>query len=65
MTVNEFIRRIKMQRAEKLLLKGKYNISEVSFMVGVNSATYFRQCFKDEFGLLPSEYIKHISKVKS
>ena len=60
MTVNEFIRKIKMQKAEKLLLEGKYNISEVSYMIGINSATYFRESFKDEFGLLPSEYIKHI-----
>lgn len=58
MSTNEFIRKIKMKNAEKLLLEGKYSISEIAFMVGMNSAVYFRQCFKDEFGVVPSDYIK-------
>lgn len=60
MSANEYIRKIRIKNAERLLLTGKYTISEVSFMVGINSPTYFRQCFKDEFGLPPSEYLKHI-----
>lgn len=59
-SVNEFIRKIRIGNAEKLLLTGKYSISEISYMVGINSITYFRQCFKDEFGLVPSEYLKKI-----
>lgn len=62
MSTNEFIRKIKMQLAEKLLLEGKYSISEIAFKVGINSTVYFRQCFKEEYGMLPSEYLK---KVKS
>ena len=46
--------------AERLLLEGKYNISEVAFKVGINSTVYFRQCFKDEFGMAPSDYLKKI-----
>ncbi|MBM6992083.1 MAG: response regulator [Prevotella sp.] len=57
-STNEYIRQYKMHYAEKLLLEGKWSISEVSFMVGINSVPYFRKCFKDEFGMLPSEYIK-------
>ncbi len=60
-STNEYIRRQKMRYAEKLLLTGKYTISEISFMVGMNSVAYFRRCFKDEFGLIPSEYIKKVS----
>lgn len=60
MSANEFIRKVRMHNAEKLLLTGRYTISEVSYMVGINSMAYFRQCFKDEFGLTPSAYIKHI-----
>ena len=59
-STNEFVRKVKMKNAEQLLLTGKYNISEVSFRVGMNSPVYFRQCFKDEFGLAPSEYLKRI-----
>lgn len=60
MTINEFIRKIRMKLAEELLLSGKYSISEISYMVGINSVTYFRQCFKDQFGLAPTEYLKKI-----
>lgn len=60
LSTNEYIRKIKMQYAERLLLEGKYNISEVAFKVGINSAVYFRQCFKEEFGMAPSDYLKKI-----
>lgn len=59
-STNEFIRKVKMKNAEQLLLTGKYNVSEVAFRVGMGSPIYFRQCFKEEFGLSPSEYLKKI-----
>ena len=33
LSTNEYIRKIKMQYAERLLLEGKYNISEVAFNI--------------------------------
>lgn len=60
LSTNEYVRKIKMKHAEKLLLEGKYNISEIAFMIGMNSTVYFRQCFKEEFGVVPSDYIKKI-----
>ncbi len=65
MSANELVRKIKIQNAERLLITGKYTISEISFLVGINSATYFRQCFKDVFGLSPSDYLKNIKDGKS
>lgn len=65
MSTNEFIRKIKMQLAEKLLLEGKYSISEIAFKVGINSSVYFRQCFKEEYGMLPSEYLKKVKSGRS
>ncbi len=59
-STNEFVRKIKMKNAEQLLLEGKYTISEVAFRVGMNSPVYFRQCFKEEFRITPSEYIKRL-----
>lgn len=61
LSTNEFIRKTKMQNAEKLLLSGKYTISEIAFKVGINSNVYFRQCFKDEFGSSPSDYLKKLT----
>jgi signal transduction histidine kinase/DNA-binding response OmpR family regulator len=60
LSTNEYIRKVKLQHAERLLLEGKYQVSEVAFKVGFNSVVYFRQCFKDEFGVPPSEYLKKL-----
>lgn len=57
-TANEFIRKVKMGNALRLLQTGEYTISEVSYMTGFSSVTYFRQCFKGEFKMAPSEYVK-------
>lgn len=62
-STNEYIRKYKMQYAEHLLLEGKYSISEISFMVGMNSVAYFRRCFKAEYGEIPSEYLKKLQKI--
>ena len=62
-STNEYIRNYKMQYAEHLLLEGKYSISEISFMVGMNSVAYFRRCFKAEYGEIPSEYLKKLQQM--
>ncbi|MGX5690881.1 hybrid sensor histidine kinase/response regulator transcription factor [Arcticibacter tournemirensis] len=64
-SVNEFIRKVRIRHSEKLLLTGRYTISEISYMVGINSITYFRQCFKEEFGMAPSEYVKKLTNNES
>lgn len=58
---NEYIRKTKMQMAEELLLSGRFTFSEIAFKVGMNSAAYFRQCFKEEFGMTPTEYLRKVS----
>lgn len=62
MTVNELVRKVKMQHAEQLLLSGRYTVSEVIFKVGYSSMAYFREAFKAEFGILPSDYMKNTGK---
>ena len=62
LATNEYIRKVKMENAERLLLEGKFNISEIAYKVGMNSTGYFRQCFKEEFGLSPSDYLKQIKQ---
>jgi signal transduction histidine kinase/ligand-binding sensor domain-containing protein/DNA-binding response OmpR family regulator len=62
--INQLVRKVRIQKAAQLLRSGQYNITEVSLMVGINSSIYFRQCFKEEFGQLPSEYQKGILKRK-
>ncbi len=54
-TVNEFIRKIRLERAKQILDAGNANISEACFSVGFSSPSYFSKCFKAHFGVLPSE----------
>lgn len=53
-----FIRRIRFNKACKLLLEGRYSISEISSKVGFSSASYFSTSFKKYMGCLPSDYVK-------
>lgn len=62
LSTNEYVRKVRMKFAEQYLLEGKYNISEIAFKVGINNLFYFRQCFKEEFGCIPSEYLKKLIK---
>lgn len=58
---NEFIRRIRLKRGKELLMEG-CNVSESAYSCGFNDVGYFRNCFKDEYGMSPSQFIKE--KVK-
>ena len=58
MSANEFIRKVKIRKSMELIQSGNYTISEVSYMTGFSTTAYFRQCFKDEYGMSPSEYLK-------
>ncbi|WP_120274169.1 hybrid sensor histidine kinase/response regulator transcription factor [Mangrovibacterium diazotrophicum] len=60
-TVNEYIRTIRIRKAEEFLITGRYSISEIAYMIGMSSGNYFRKCFKDEFGETPSDYLKKIA----
>ena len=57
-----FIRRIRFNKACKLLLEGRYSISEISNKVGFSSPSYFSTSFKKHMGCLPSDYVKNQGK---
>ena len=63
LSTNEFIRKVKMKNAERMLLEQKYTISEISYKVGINTVSYFRQCFLKEYGLSPTQYLKKVKGV--
>lgn len=57
MSGNEFIRKIRLKRGNALLREG-CNVSEAAYACGFNDAGYFRNCFKEEYGMSPSQFIK-------
>ncbi|WP_303921465.1 two-component regulator propeller domain-containing protein [Draconibacterium sediminis] len=57
-TANEFIRTQRLKVASGLLVQKKRSISEVIYMVGFTSPSYFSRCFKDFYGCTPKEYIE-------
>lgn len=56
MTPVDFVRHIRMQRAEELIAKSNYPFSQIAYMVGFSDPKYFGKCFKKETGMTPSEY---------
>jgi signal transduction histidine kinase/DNA-binding response OmpR family regulator len=57
-TAKAFIRSIRLKRAAQLFATGKYSVSDVTYEVGFSDLKYFRNCFKDEFGMSPSDYTR-------
>ena len=58
LSTTEFIRLQRLKLAVELLKKSDANVSEVGYAVGFNNPSYFAKCFKEEFGISPSDYVK-------
>lgn len=58
LTPNDFIRLVKLKKAVKLMNDGEKRINEICYMVGFNTASYFAKCFKQQFGILPKDFVK-------
>lgn len=55
-TPNEYIRVIRLRKAAELLKEGEKNVSEVAYAVGFDNPYYFSKCFREQFGMPPSQY---------
>lgn len=58
LTPLEYIRRVKMQHACRMLKDSHTTVNEVALALGYYNRKYFTACFKEEYGLTPSEYQK-------
>ena len=61
-TPNEMIMVVRLKRAARLLQEGKYLVSEVGYMVGFSSPSYFSKCFYKQFGKKPGDFAKITTK---
>lgn len=52
----EFLREIRMKRAAQLIETDEYNMAQIAYMVGLNDSHYFSKCFKQQYGMTPTEY---------
>ena len=56
LTPNEYLRIERLKRAAQLLSEGKNRVTEICYMVGFNSPSYFSKCFLKQFGVLPKDF---------
>jgi AraC-like DNA-binding protein len=55
--VNELIQKIGLQRAAQLISQRWRLVSPVAYEVGISKIFYFIKVFKEEYGVLLSEFV--------
>jgi AraC family transcriptional regulator len=56
LTLPQYLRQLRMERAADLLLSGKFNVTEAAMEVGYSSLSHFSQAFHETFGCCPGLY---------
>ncbi len=59
-STNDLIRKYRLQKAASLLSTG-LDITTIVYRVGFSSPSYFSQCFKEQYGITPSDYISRLN----
>lgn len=60
----EFIKEMRVKRAAQLIETGDYSMTQIAYMVGINDSRYFSKCFKQHYGMTPTEYKENKSGTK-
>lgn len=53
-TVNDYVHQRRLDVAKSLLKSSEFTISEIVYMIGLSSKSYFSKIFKEKYGLPPS-----------
>jgi AraC-like DNA-binding protein len=56
LTIQQYLRQVRLERAAELLRTGKCNVTEAAFEVGYNSLSHFTVAFRETFGCCPGLY---------
>lgn len=62
LTPLDFVRNIKMKKACQLLTAHELSISEIAYALGFTNPKYFTKCFKEEFGITPSDFQQQLNE---
>jgi AraC-like DNA-binding protein len=65
LSVSDFIRHYRLNRAKQYFEKGGYTVSEVAFKVGFKDPSYFSKCFMKEYGVSPSKLTDGLRKMEN
>jgi AraC-like DNA-binding protein len=57
-TPNVFIRALRLKRAAQLLRDSQMTVTEITHAVGFSDLKYFRDLFREQYGVLPGEYAR-------
>lgn len=52
----EYIRTVRLKKAAMLFEQHRFTVSEVCYMVGFKTPSYFTKCFQEHFGVNPSNF---------
>jgi len=55
--LSEYIRNLRLSKANEMLKTGKYKVAEVGYEVGFTNPQYFSRCFAKHMGYTPSEVV--------
>jgi DNA-binding response OmpR family regulator len=61
LTVVEFIRTYRLQKAEAMIKNNAGTLSEIAFAVGFDSISYFSRVWQEQYSMSPSEFKNKIS----
>ena len=64
LSLSQFIREVRLQKANEMLQQNLGTVSEISYRVGFGSPTYFNKCFHEYYGYPPGDVKKIESGIK-
>lgn len=61
-SIGEFIRTVRFKKAAQLMTTENIPLSEVMYLVGIQTQSYFTKAFKNEFGKTPTQFLRDLKK---
>ncbi|MCX2743861.1 AraC family transcriptional regulator [Mangrovivirga sp. M17] len=62
-SASHFIKEVRLDKAKELLKNSDLNISEIAFLTGFGSLSYFDKCFHEKYGITPGTFKKSESTI--